>query len=135
MSDLNEARKLVYDKFIADWADETIYDLDNDKFDIPEGDISWLRLVVRNKVGTQDTLGKIGSRKFLRDATVMVQVFTELDTGTSEGDRLSTKVRGIFEGIRLNGLWFFASDIQEIGSDGTFFQHNVECTFNYEETK
>jgi len=135
MADLKDSRKLIYDKFIADWNDETIYDFDNEEFDMPEASISWVRLVVRNKVGNQETLGKIGSRKFLRDATVMIQVFTELDTGASEGDRLAVKARDIFEGIRLNGLWFFASDIQEIGSDGTFYQHNVECTFNYEQTK
>ncbi len=135
MAGLNEARKLIYDKFIADYASETIFDFDNEDFTPPEGNVSWVRLVVRNRVGNQDTLGPIGVRKFLRQAAVITQVFVPLDSGLSEADRLATIVRDIFEGTRLSGLWFFASDVQEIGTSGKFYQYNVESTFNYEQTK
>jgi len=135
MPSLNEARQQIYDKFITDYADETIYDLDNEDFATPEGDTSWVRLVVRNQVGKQDTLGRSGNRKFLRVAVVYSQIFVPVDIGLSEADRLATIIRDIFEGTRLTKLWFFASDIQEIGPNGKFYQYNVESTFNYEETK
>lgn len=135
MAGLNDARKAIYDKFILEYNDETIFDFDNEDFTPPNGDTPWVRLVVRNRVGKQDTLGPIGVRKFLREAAVITQVFVPLDKGLSEADRLATIVRDIFEGIRLGGLWFFASDIQEIGPSGKFYQYNVESTFNYEQTK
>jgi len=135
MAGLNDARKAIYDKFVTDWADETIFDFDNEDFEPPNGDTPWVRLVVRNRLGRQESLGAIGQRKFLREAAVIVQVFVPLDKGLSEADRLATKVRDIFEGTRLSGLWFFTSDIVEIGPDGKFYQYNVECVFNYEQTK
>lgn len=135
MAGLNNARIAIYDKFILDYANETIFDLDNEDFDQPEGNIPWVRLVVRNTTGAQDTLGPIGARKFLRTASVITQVFVPLDEGLSEADRLATIVRNIFEGTRLNDLWFFASDVQEIGPSGKFYVYNVESTFNYEEIK
>ena len=135
MASLNDARKAIYDKFIADYNNETIFAFDNEESTPPDGDTPWVRLVVRNRVGNQDTLGPIGIRKFTRQAAVITQVFVPLDAGLTEADRLSTIVRDIFEGTRLNGLWFFASDVQEIGRSGKFYQYNVESTFNYEQTK
>jgi hypothetical protein len=80
-------------------------------------------------------LGRSGNRKFLRAAAVHVQVFVPVDIGLARADELATSIRDIFEGTRLTKLWFFASDIQEIGVNGKFYQYNVESTFNYEETK
>ena len=134
MPSLNDARKSIQDKFKADWADETIYDFDNTDFDIPESE-PWVRVVVRTRDRNQDTLGRVGNRKFLSEAAISAQVFVPTETGTSEADRLSTKLRDIFDGTRLDGLWFFASVIRESGTSGDYHQYNVECSFSYEETK
>lgn len=135
MADLNDARKAVQDRFLTEWSTETLIDFDNEDFTIPEGDTQFVRLVVRNQVGNQDTLGSVGNRKFLRTAVVIIQVFVTIDDGTSEADRLSVKARDIFEGTRFSGLWFFASDINEIGPSEKHFLYNVRCEFNYEQIK
>jgi hypothetical protein len=135
MLTINEARVLINDKFITDWDDETPFTLDNAKFDEPESK-PWVRTVVRNRVSNQDTLGPIGVRKFLREGSVFTQVFVPIDTGLEEADRLAEIIRAMFEGIRLTGeLWFFATDVRELGRIGDYFQVVVESSFNYEQTK
>lgn len=135
MLTINAARVLIYDKFITDWNDETPFDLDNESFDEPESE-PWVRTVVRNKSSNQDTLGPIGVRKFLRVGAVFTQVFVPINTGTDEADRLAEIIRVMFEGIRLTGgLWFFATDVRELGQVGDYYQIVVESNFNYEQTK
>lgn len=134
MPTLNEARKSVQDKFKLDWADETVYDFDNSDFAIPEEE-NWVRVVVRVRDRTQKTLGRVGNRKFHTDAAISAQVFIPVETGTSEADRLATKLANIFEGTRLDGLSFLAATIRESGTSGDFHQYNVECEFNFEEIK
>lgn len=134
MPSLNDARKSIQDKFTTEWADETISDFDNTDFKPPPNE-PWVRLVVRNKDRKQSTLGRVGNRKFLSEAEIAAQVFVPVETGTSEADRLSTKLRDIFEGTRLDGLWFFSSVIRESGTSGDFHQYNVECSFSYEDIK
>ena len=133
--DLNEARVLIYDKFIADWNNETPFDLDNEEFSEPASE-PWVRTVIRNKLSTQDTMGPIGVRKFLRIGTVFTQVFVPINTGLEEADRLTKIITTMFEGIRLTGgLWFFATDVRELGPIDDYYQVVIESNFNYEETK
>lgn len=132
---INQAKANVLKEFIAKWADETIvFGLDNEEFDEPEG-VPWVRVVVRNAATRQTTLGRTGVRKFLRKGIVMALIFVPEGSGTDEADRLADKMRTIFEGIRLGEIWFEESDVREIGSDGKFYQVNVNTIFNYEETK
>ena len=138
MSTINEIRVLIYDKFILDWTAEAPlipFSLDNAEFVEPESD-AWVRTVVRNIVSNQDSLGPVGIRKFLREGSVFTQVFVPINTGLAEADRLAEIVRVMFEGIRLTGgLWFFATDVRELGRVGDYYQINVESSFNYEQTK
>ena len=134
MPTLNEARKSIQDRFITQWASETVFDFDNDDFTMPEG-VPWVRLVVRTKTRDQTTLGRVGNRKFETDAAVVAQVFVLTETGTSEADRLSTLLANIFDGVRFDSLRFFAAEIRESGTSGDFHQYNVTCSFSYEDIK
>lgn len=132
---INQAKANITSEFITKWADETIpFDLDNDAFEEPEKE-AYVRVVVRNAATKQATLGRTGVRKFDRKGIVMVQVFVPEATGTDEADRIADKMRTIFEGIRLGEIWFEESDVREQGSDGKFYQVNVDTIFNYEQTK
>lgn len=135
MPTLNQARKSVQDKFTTDWADETIADFDNEDFDVPEPDVKWVRLVVRTKVRAQTTLGRVGNRKFSSEAAVVAQVFVPVKGGSSEADRLATKLANIFDGTRFDGLSFLAAETREVGESGGFHQYNVTCSFDYEDIK
>lgn len=135
MATINEARQLIYDKFILDWNDETPFDLDNEDFNEPE-DTPWVRTVVRNRLSNQDSLGPVGVRKFLRVGAVFTQIFVPIDTGVEEADRLAELIRVMFEGVRLTGgLWFFATDVRELGPVDDYYQIVIESNFNYEQTK
>lgn len=135
MPTLNDARKSIQDKFVVDWASETVFDFDNGDFEVPASSVNWVRLVVRTKVRAQTTLGRVGNRKFQSDAAVVAQVFVPVETGTSEADRLATKLANIFEGTRFDGLSFLAAETREVGESGGFHQYNVTCSFNYEDIK
>ena len=134
MATINDVRKLIYNKFITDWADETPYTFDNEKFNQPSS--SWVRLVVRNRISNQETLGPVSGRRFLREGSVLIQIFVPSQRGTGESDRLSRMVRNIFEGERLSSeAWIDNVDIREVGPSTKWYQVNVEAFLTYEETK
>lgn len=134
MPTLNEVRQSVQDRFEAQWLSETVFDYDNDDFTIPEGE-NWVRVVVRTMTRGQSSMGQVGNRKFATAAAVVAQVFVPIESGTSEADRLATKLANIFDGTRFDSLWFFAAEIRESGTSGEFHQYNVTCTFSYEDIK
>ena len=135
MPTLNDARKSIQDKFIVDWASETVFDFDNGDFEAPEPDVKWVRLVVKTKTRKQTTMGRVGNRKFQSDAAVVAQVFVPVETGSSEADRLATKLANIYDGTRFDSLSFLAAETREIGESGGFHRYNVTCEFNYEDIK
>lgn len=132
---VGDARNHIYTRFIAQWADRTPFQLDNEKFEIPSTG-PWVRLVVRNTLGEQDTLGRAGNRKFLRNGLIAAQVFTEASTGTAQGDTLAEAVRDIFEGESFNGILANNGTITELDQqDGRWYQHNVSVAFFVEQIK
>lgn len=133
MDTIDSKRNLIYNTFIAAWGSTTPFALDNE--DEASTSLAWVRLVVRNRVGDQDTLGKPTNRKFLRKGAVFIQVFTPRAEGTEEADTLAEKARDIFEGKRFGDLWFIAADVTEQGVEGIWFKMLVEIEFTYEEIK
>lgn len=135
MATINEARKAMYDKFITDWAGTTLIDTDNGEFIEPESD-PWVRLTVRGQEGGQTSLGKKTNRRYERQGIFFVQVFTPVNTGTSESDILAQQAMDILEGERLSAdLWLGNSVNREVGAKGKWYATNVETEFTYEEIK
>lgn len=133
MTTMNEAKEAVLARFVANWADPADYVFDNERYD---GDAEWLRVTVRNVTAQQETLGRVGNRRFMRYATVFIQVFTPIGTGTQRLDALATAARDIYEGVSFSGLRFTqAGVIRETGSDETWNRAIVELPFQYDETK
>lgn len=135
MTELSAARETLYEAFKDAWvAQSAPYFFDNEVA-TPDA-AGWLRLVVRHRSGEQETLGPIGSRKFERVGSVIVQVFTPLDEGTSVSDTLVDLVREVFEGKTLSGIRFAGVTTREIGPTvDKWYQVNVDAPFNYDETK
>ena len=132
MTTINEARESVYQRFVDNYV-TTVFTFDNESFSPPEG--SWVRLVVRNTGGGQETLGRPTNRKYRRNASVFAQVFTLTDQGTSAGDAIAREIRALYESVSFDGLDFNDGTIREPGGDGRFYQHLVEVFFDYEEIK
>jgi hypothetical protein len=134
----NEARKAVYEAFVAEWDDLTPYTLDNEDFDAPETG-PWVRLAVRHTDAGQETLGPDGSRRFFRRASALVQVFVPINKGTFDMDAYTSAARDVFEGVRLVGTTVRFGDVvvRETGPDRErkWYQAVVEAPFQYDETK
>jgi len=133
---LNEARTAIYCRMLDSYTgvDRSLITFDNENFDEPI-DIPWVRLTVRHSVRVQSTLGHSANRRFRTRATVFIQVYTKANGGTLEGDGLSTEAADIFEGFSFSGLDFGATTIVETGVSGKWYQHLVECRFDYDEIK
>lgn len=133
MATIDSTRILLYNTFIAGWEDTTPAIYDNE--DEQANKAAWVRMVVRNQVGNQDSFGREGNRKFLKKGIVLIQVFTPPAEGTSEADLLVEKAKDIFEGKRFGDVWFQAADVRELGVNGAWFQMSVEIPFTSEQIK
>jgi hypothetical protein len=136
MTTYAQAREAIYQEFFDAWGSTTVFTFDNEKFDPPKND-SWVRLSVRHQAADQETLGKVGNRRFMRSGLAIVQVYIPIDGGMAAGDSLIALVKTAFEGKRLTGstVRFFSTLAREIGSDGKWFQINVETPFDFEEIR
>ncbi|KFH18434.1 hypothetical protein ELZ19_06685 [Brucella abortus] len=153
MTTLNQAREAIYERFIEAWSEgdfdfdfsQDYYDvtgrftavtLDNEDFKPPKDD-PWVRLAVRHRASTQETLGPKGHRRFARFGAAFVQVFVPQNTGTLDMDRLLTRAREAFEGLTLAGttVRFLDVIVRETGPDGKWNASVVEAVFEYDETR
>lgn len=140
---LKAARDAIEARWITSWATTTHYTFENEKSVPPEAvaasafalDVgAWCRVVVRNTVSAQETLGPVGARKFERQGDIMIQVFVPVDMGTAHADTLAMAARAVFEGTKFSGVSCYAGLVREIGPDGRWFQVNVTIPFTYYET-
>lgn len=134
MTTLVEAKKAINDRFIAAWEGKTEYTIDNEDFTEPESG-AWVRLTVRNTDGGQTSMGRVGNRRFDRKGVIVVNVFTPIEQGTSEGDVLAEFAKDLFEATRFNGVTVNNGLVREKGSDKTWFHHIMTADFEYYEIK
>ena len=137
MTTLSEAKEAIYLAFETAWTPTGVaFTFDNEEFDPPES-VAWARLSVRHTASSQETLGKVGNRKFARLGSVFVQVFTPIDQGTAQADSLATTARETFEGVSLVGTTVRFQDVvvRETGPEGKWYQTLVEANFEYDEIR
>lgn len=96
---------------------------------------SWARLSVRSAARAQDTLGAKTNRRFRSGASVLVQVYTPVNTGVKDATVLAKEVADIFEGESFSGLDFGAAQTRETGPTGKWHQIVVEVPFDFDEIK
>tara|TARA_R110002167_G_scaffold121845_2_gene300256 strand:- start:131 stop:544 length:414 start_codon:yes stop_codon:yes gene_type:complete len=132
---LNEAREAIYARFVAQTTlAGSAYTFTSEDFTAPT-DAQWARVTVAHEAGVQDSLGSVGSRKYLRRGRVLIQIFGPVDQGLRALDLLADATRDIFEGTQFGGLYFVSADVRESGQDGEWFQLVVDAPFDYQETK
>jgi len=134
MTTENEAREAVYKRFVDNWGGASPYVFENEKFQAdPAAD--WVRLSFRNTNSNQGTLGATGNKRYERDASIFLQIFTLVNTGTKNIDTLVRTFRSIFEGTRFSGVAVNNVVSREGKEDGKFKQTTVEAFSQYFETK
>ena len=103
---------------------------DNQDVDRPDSPTLFGRAIVRHGRGTRTTLG---INRFRRFGTVYVQIFVPQGTGTVTIRDLSDDIAGGLENIPASfGVRIQDVDINELGSDGTYFQVNISADFTYD---
>ncbi len=97
----------------------------------------WARARVQHTTGRQASLsGANGVKRWERGGFLIVQLFTPMLEGQNLADSLGSIIRGAFEGYSTpSGVWFRNPRIQEVGSDGTWYQTNIFVDFQYDEVK
>lgn len=97
----------------------------------------WARTTVRHEIGRAASIsGSNGARRWLREGTVFVQIFTPEGTGLRTADTLVKVVVDALEGATTpGGVWFRNVSFKEVGPDGPWYQTNVSATFSYDEVK
>ena len=128
-------RQTIRSQFDAVWKADpdnpvTVVTYDNENFDPKEYD-EWVRFVVLQTDGSQDTLGP---HRFRREGIVVVQVFVLCGSGMVRMDELTDKARKIFEGENFtlanggSGLYLNVK-IRDLGVQEKWFVSNVEANY------
>jgi hypothetical protein len=104
---------------------------------LPSGNKAWARTVVRHEAGRQSTLGNHeGVRRYRRQGSIFVQIFTPAGEGLSRLDGLAKIVHDALEGKTTSrGVEFSNTRLNEVGRDGNWHQTNVVADFRYDEIK
>ena len=72
---------------------------ENQPFQTPSG--AWARVIVRNEISFQQSLGAPGSRRYERGGRVLVSIFVPSGSATNTADEHAEVARNAFEGKRL----------------------------------
>lgn len=132
----DEARKAICTRWTTQWGNTTPFVFENeDNKTLDAGTVPWVRFVVRNVDGAQETLGPVGNRNYERRGLVLAQIFTPKDSGMKRGDVLSHQARAIFEGVSFEGIDFNNGRVREVVPDGKWQPFVMEADFIYYETK
>lgn len=135
-----EAKEAVAQLFKSIWTDNLgwTFQLGNEQFTIPSGNrVAWARLIFRHQGSTQYTFGQDGCRKFKRNATAFIQIFTLAGGGEQESAQLVDAILTGFEGVRIVDTTVCFLDVipREVGPSGKWYQVTVDVNFEYTETK
>ncbi len=126
-----EARKEIMKRYLSEFSGQFPVAIDNKKLEKPDG-VKWVRLTILFNDGNQDSLGKVGNRKYVKRGLIFVQVFTPINKGTNTNDDLCNSSLNLFDGVRISDLWMYNGKINTIGPDGEFYQQNVVVEFEFE---
>jgi hypothetical protein len=136
MTTLNDATEAIYLRLDANFSgvtDDRIC-LENEEFDEPESG-EWVKIVVRVTGRNQNTMGKIGNRRYRTKAILYAQVFTGIDTGVQTSQNLLKLIADIFEGVSFSGLDFTDATQRNGDASGKWKMSFVEAEFDFDEIK
>lgn len=89
------------------------------------------RVTVRFFSGTRASLGP--NARFRRVGRVFVQVFNPAGEGMEDLDRTGQDLVAALEGAgAIDNIWFRDIAERDVGTDGTYYQVNVEADFTFD---
>lgn len=137
MTTRSEAIEAMTQQFNSVWQPTGFpYVLGNEKFKAPI-DTPWARMTIRHNLGAQQSLGPKGCRRFRREGSMFVQIFSPQETGTHDPAELVEIIQNGFEGEDLprTSICFLDVTPRENGPSDKWYQETVEIQFRYYEIK
>lgn len=128
----------ILDVFKAAW-DTTgftaVYDEEGVAGKIPATQDPWSRVSVRHATGEQASLsGGTGTKRYRSTGFVMMQIFTPIGESLVQARQLAQLLKVAYQGITTpRQVWFRRARLNEVGSDGDWYQINVIADFTYDE--
>ncbi len=107
--EIDEARDIAVRRFRQNWTGTPLSQVimqDQDDSKVDGGGDPWVRLTVSETGGGQQTLGSPGTRKYRRQFSTFVQIYTPKNEGLKRAGALSVEARRIYEGRSFDGLDF-----------------------------
>lgn len=129
-----EARDAIYKVFLDAWGDKPVIWSDMSAR-VPDESTPWARVILRHAVGRQASLASDkGTKRFNRAGILLIQIFTPIGRGQTQGYQLATMVANAYEDVKLD-VWFRNTRINEKGSSGNSNQMDVLTDFLYDEVR
>lgn len=128
------ARDAIYKVFADVWRDSPV--IWNDiSSRVPDESVPWARVILKHTVGKQGSLScDVGTKKYNRAGILLIQIFTPLGRGQTQGYDLAAMVANAYEDAKLD-VWFRNTRINEQGTSGNSDQINVLTDFLYDEVR
>jgi hypothetical protein len=100
----------------------------------PDGGVYWARVSQQTVLERQQTLGKLGERKFESCGLIFVQIFCPRSSVESfeKGRQLAQVARNVFRG-QNSGVWFRNARINELDPEQGFWRFNVVSEYEFTE--
>lgn len=128
------ARDAIYKVFADVWVDfPIIWDDINSR--VEDESQPWARVTLKHTIGRQGSLtSDVGTKKYNRAGILLIQIFTPIGRGRTQGYELSAMVANAYEDAKLD-VWFRNTRISEQGASGNSDQINVLTDFLYDEVR
>lgn len=91
---------------------------------------NWIRLNILN---AQAYRSAIHQQHYRHPGIVVIQVFTERESGTGLSTRYGDTLAALFRGVTSGGIKFRAATVRNIGPTEGWYQTNVEISFERDE--
>lgn len=113
--------------------------LEGEQYD-PDETEPFYELEVLEEGREQETLGRVGNRRFLSKARFYLRIHYPVQiSGATKGSRpisvLAKEARDVFEGKTISGLRLFAVEVRQGPTDGKWIRRLVTGEFDYQERK
>jgi hypothetical protein len=137
MSVWREVQEALYQRWAAQWAATTPYQLGNEKFDPPAA--PWCKVMIVGRPSNPGTMGGPGRRRVDRAGAVFIMLREPPGDGVGRISDLAEQARAVFEDLRLtqHDVRFSTGDIGDESEvdDGRWWGVTIEARFDYEDVR
>lgn len=126
-----QLRKEVYGRFSSLWSKTDADRIDfgaNNKFDAGQKG-PWARIFI-NVSNSENA--EVGTGFQRTEGFIVVQCFTEKNTGENFSDEMLDEVSSIFQNESFGSVSCFATDHRTVGQTANWFQKNALTRFQYD---